>query len=164
MTDATGLRKRILDVLCGRLHEEAESLEATVSEAREAATHGELRQEGKYDTRGIEAGYLAGAHARRLQELRENLIRLEGFRSAGSVPKDRVAAGSIVTLEGDAGTETCFVAPVQGGGTLTVDGVRVKVITATSPMGEAMSGLRPGETFEIEVRGEDLEYRVVSTA
>ena len=44
--------------------------------AHEAATHGESKAEDQYDTRGLEASYLAGAQSRRAMELEEALANM----------------------------------------------------------------------------------------
>ncbi len=43
----------------------------------EAATHEESKPENEYDTRGLEASYLAGAQAKRTAEIEELLIILK---------------------------------------------------------------------------------------
>jgi transcription elongation GreA/GreB family factor len=37
----------------------------------------------------------------------------------------------------------------------------VSVITPTSPVGKALMGLRVGETFDVTIKGDTYEWRVV---
>ena len=59
------LKEEVLRVL----EEQVKVLRKAVEVASEATTHPDAKAEGKYDTRAIETGYLAGAQAARLVEL-----------------------------------------------------------------------------------------------
>ena len=54
----------LVDQIREQLKEQLNVMQAAAAEARENATGDETRSDGKYDTRAIEAGYLAGAQAR----------------------------------------------------------------------------------------------------
>ena len=67
-------KEDIRQALLGELSSQLSVLEKAVKAARDATTHADAKQEGKYDTRAIEAGYIAGAQAERLASL-QSLIR-----------------------------------------------------------------------------------------
>src|SRR5689334_17213217 len=65
----------------------------------EAATHEESKPENEYDTRGLEASYLAGAQAKRVAEIDQalNIFRTTGLTDFG--PKDPVQTTALVEIE-----------------------------------------------------------------
>jgi hypothetical protein len=63
------LKQKIVFKIIEKLESELAVMSKAALEAREAATHEESVAEDKYDTRGLEASYLAGAQARRVAEL-----------------------------------------------------------------------------------------------
>lgn len=119
------------------------AFEKIAREAHLAATDGELKPHGKYDTQAIEAGYLAGAQAKRLEEIRSDLLRMETLKTHGG---DRVVVGSLVELE-DQGLY--FISPCTGGGVVQVDGAKVTVVSSSSPMGRELLGLGLDESAEV---------------
>ena len=59
-----------------------ESLMATKTAYQESKSHAqdsELRSESKWDTRGIEAGYLASAQEKRVKELKIDVLKMGDF-------------------------------------------------------------------------------------
>lgn len=62
------MKKRIVDTLINKVKEDIKQAEAASDSASEYVKEGDIKSDGKYDTRGIEAGYLAGAQQRRVEE------------------------------------------------------------------------------------------------
>ncbi len=114
------------------------------------ATEGDVKQESKYDTRGIEAGYLAGAQKKRVEELKLDLHKLEEFLSFDLKQHNEVILGSLVTIDMGKEERTYFVSPSFGGVQLQFGSVIVHVVTTISPMGEAMLGLSEGDELELD--------------
>lgn len=154
------MKDQILDILRKDLTEEIKKLEAIATHSHAAATNAELKAENKYDTQGIEAGYLAGAHFKRLASLREDFARLGAFRPTGGDSK-KVTLGSIVTLKSEHGSEDYFISPVVGRASVIVSGATIKVISNVSPLGQELMGLERGESFEIETALGSADYEVV---
>lgn len=63
-------KKVILDHLIDNLKKELIEVETAAHSSRDLATADDLKSEGKYDTRAIEASYLAGAQAKRVEEIK----------------------------------------------------------------------------------------------
>ena len=122
-------------------------MESVAGSARDEATSGESKAEGKYDTRSTEASYLARGQAWRVAELRRQVAWARSLDPASGAP-GQVQVGSLVHLEGER-REWVFVAPV-GGTTLQVGGVPVKVISPASPLGQALSELEEGDGAEVD--------------
>lgn len=153
------LKEKVIKVLQERLRSQLQELKTIALGAHAAAINSELKAESKYDTQGIEASYLAGAHAKRMEELEHQLAQLEAFRPSASA--DRVVLGSVVSLQWEEGVEYFFIAPVTGGGTVIVDQRTIKIISNQSPLGQALLGREPGESFEFETPQGGRDYEIL---
>jgi transcription elongation GreA/GreB family factor len=128
--------------------------------AHQAATHEESKAEDRHDTFAIEASYLAAGQAVRVEELDRTIVEFESFL-AGTSHHDTITVGDLVTYECDGAITHAFLAKNGGGTKLTVDGITVQVISPTSPLGDELMGRKTGEDFELELRGQVREYRVL---
>lgn len=141
------MRERLLETLRETLSRELDALGRATAMARDEATSAESRPENQYDTRALEASYLAAGQGERLEDLK----RLVAWaQTLDADPPSRVESGAVVVLEDDRGrTRTLLVAP-RGGLTLDVDGHTVQVISASSPLGAALGGLTEGDEEEVD--------------
>lgn len=113
--------------------------------AHAAATSEESKQEGKYDTRAVEAAYLAGAQARQLAEAAATLAAIEAA-SFPDFPADQpIGPGALV--EADLAGERRFflLTPRAGGLTLPYDGSTVELLSPEAPLRHALEGLHCGD-------------------
>ncbi len=138
-------RAEVLAALRTALADELAAVASIAAEARDEATGGESRQEGKYDTRATEASYLARGQAWRVVELRQLSTWFDNL--ADDASPDVVGLGAIVQLEGDR-EEWLVLAPV-GGARATVAGTEVRVISPRSPLGSALVGLEVDDGVEV---------------
>lgn len=137
------MKKRVIDELVAQLEKEKLVYERISAQARLDAIDGEMKQEGKYDTRAIEASYLAGAQQRRLEEIILEIQNLKLLEISAAMSS--VAVGALVKVEGaDSAQKWYFISPSSGGAELSV-GAEVKVVSVKSPIGQALVGLVPGE-------------------
>ena len=154
-------KKEVIATIQTYLAEELAAVTVAAKAAHEAATHEESRAEDSHDTRAIEAGYLAGAQAKRAEDLRAQLLMYKFMPTRDYGAEDVACPGALVELEFNGRNAFYFIAP-QGGGLVTrVDGQPVQVITPMSPIGEALLGRRAGETFEVESRDTVRTYKVI---
>jgi transcription elongation GreA/GreB family factor len=131
-------------------------------DARAGATHEENKSEGDKDMRATESSYLARGQAIRVEELAEQLQRLEVMQLETLRPTDPIGSGALVRLTVDEEPRVFFVVPFGGGTELEVDGEKVTVVTPASPVGQALVGRRAGEDFELMARGAMREWVVES--
>lgn len=155
-------KTQVIHAITETLNGELSALTAAALAAYQAATDSESRAEDQYDTRGLEASYLAGAQAERVATLKR-MIAMYKYLPVQSVDTDSpITPGTLVELE-SAGKRTHYFLVGQGGGiSVQIQGRSIQVITPAAPLGEALLGRRAGETFDLEVRGSLREYRVVS--
>lgn len=128
----------------------------------EAATHEESKAENEYDTRGLEASYLAGAQAKRVAELDQ---ALQIFRTTGLkdfAPDESVQPTALVEVEQDGKKSVLFLMPQGGGVRLDFEGRPVQVVSPASTLGESLIGLKVGDIAELEIGPNLREYKVLS--
>ncbi len=153
-------KSAVHDALRASLASTLAALVRAAESAREGAVHEESRAEGDKDMRSTEQSYLARGQAMRVEELAEQVQRLELTPLRSYVPDDAIGPGALVRVSVDDEERIFFVMPHGGGTELTVGTTRVTVVTPSSPVGAALSGKRLGDDFELTVRGQMREWIV----
>lgn len=151
-------KKKILENLQKRIQDELEKATSAYKTTHNHATNEELKSDGKYDTRAIEAGYLAGAQKKRVEELKKELKLLREIDPSSS--HESVCIGSIVTLTLNNIEKKYFISCTTGGSLIDIEGEHYLVVSAYSPLCSAMVGLQTGDTFEVEVGDDIREYTI----
>ncbi len=124
------------------------------------ASEQEMKAEGKYDTRSIEAGYLAGAQKKRVDELELEMGLLDEI-NLDHLPTE-VSVGSLVEIEFSNVKRHYFISSTSGGTLLNIDNTPILVVSAFSPIGSAAIGLAVGDEFEVESASQTREYKIIS--
>lgn len=129
--------------------------------AHAAATHAESKAENKYDTRGLEAAYLADGQRRRLHEIE---VALAAWRAlAVTAPAEGVIrVGALVELADAQGERLVYLGPDAAGLKVAHAGRDVLVISPRSPLGQALLGRTAGEAVAIQVNGQAQDYDVLT--
>ena len=138
------------------------SLQKSVDSAAEAATHPEAKPENKYDTRGLEASYLAGAQKERVGELKAAQQWLKSTHLKSFSEADRIAPTALITLECEGQQSWCFLMAWGAGYSLEWEGHPVLTITPQSPLGEALLGKMQGEIAIVRKAQSLKEYEIVA--
>ena len=159
----------IVEKIVACLVAELELYARSAQAAHADATHEQSKAENKYDTRGLEASYLARGQSRQAAETetaRQLFASLE-LRDFG--PETPVDVGALVELEtepgagrGDGERSFYFIGPRAGGTEVVHDKKTILVITPESPLGREVVGKRQGDRFTISIGGLRGNYRVVS--
>lgn len=152
------LKEKILDELLKQVKLNFQGLVESASAANDLATNEEFKSESKYDTRSLEASYLAQGEAKRLEELKLEIQLLEDIDLSESPKSIRI--GSLVELKHRNHQKKYFLTPTAGGTLLSIDQEVILVVSVFSPIGDAMLGLKVGDTFEVETPQEVREYEV----
>lgn len=154
----------LLEKIKAQLAEELAFLTKAAKAAHDAATNEESKAEDQYDTRGLEASYLAGAQSQRAAEVQKTLALYQTLELKAPAAGAPIAATALVELESGGKTSLYFIAPYGAGMNLEIDGVTVHVITSQSPLGEELIGRKPGDLVEVELRNGVREYRIRSAS
>ncbi|MBU6179595.1 MAG: transcription elongation factor GreAB [Verrucomicrobia bacterium] len=116
-----------------------------LSGAREAATGADTKAENKYDTRGLEASYLAAGQAGQAEELIRAIHAVEAFTFRDFDFDDPIDLGALVEIELDGEPRHYLLAPAGGGILLaTEDGGEVTVLAPASPLATRLIGKSSG--------------------
>lgn len=144
------------------LEAELAAITASAADARSAATHEDAKPENQYDTRGLEASYLAGAQASRAQDLAARIANLEFIQLKAYGDDDAVGLAALVEVDDGEQTRRYFVAPEGGGLELTSPEGPVRVLTPQAPLGGALMGKRVGDVAEVRLKGKVVELELLS--
>lgn len=154
------LKRQLLDQIADHLRIELDTVRRSVESARDAATHPDSKPENKYDTRGLEASYLAGAQKARADELEAKLLNLASVQGRIFLADEVIAAMALVTLN-EQGKETrVFLFNLGAGYDLNITGKRVKCISLQSQLGQAMLGKKCGDFITIGTGANEKEFEI----
>lgn len=137
-------------------------LEGAAQAAAEAATHEESKPENEYDTRALEASYLAGAQLARLNELKGALATLLAPKPRTAVRSGVVGVNSLVELDQEGETMLCFITRVGGGYPLEWHGRPVVAVAPASPLGQALVERSVGDVVAVGKGDAEREYEIMS--
>lgn len=156
-------KNRLLKEIIALLDEELELYAKSARAAHEEATHEQSKAENKYDTRGLEASYLArgqSIQAEETREAREYFARMEPREFA---PGEGIDLGALVELTMQPGNETAlyFIGPKAGGTEVrSEEGRTILVITPHSPLGRLLQGRKAGDRVTLEGRRDKIIYTI----
>ncbi|MFM8877933.1 MAG: transcription elongation factor GreAB [Verrucomicrobiota bacterium] len=130
------------------------------SAARAEATHEQSKAENKYDTRGLEASYLARGQARQVAELETSIQQIRSMTRRTFTEAEPIDLGAYVETERRSIVSAYLLASRAGGTEVVVDGQEVLVITPQSPLGRQLIGHRQGDSAKIDLAGRTETHRI----
>lgn len=142
-------KERIHNLIVTTLSTELDSIMRAAKDAFAAATDPDSKAENKYDTRTLEASYVARGQAQRAAELQEALLHFKALSGRHFSEQDAIALGALVRLESAQGPRHYFVGPAAGGTEVKEGQQEVLIITPSSPMGQKLLGKRVGDTITL---------------
>lgn len=155
-------KDRIIKELLGFTMKEHDKIKQAYETTQNLVQQGDLKSDGKYDTRGTEANYLADGQRLRLNDLEQEIQLLQEVEIKDFTEGDEIAMGAVVEIEFNSITRKYFLAPTAGGTMLNIDGEVLLVISVFSPIGSEALGLNKGDTFELDYKGDVREYKIIS--
>lgn len=145
-------KKRLLQEIIAQLRREADDMLAAAQATRDEATHEDNKAESKYDTRGLEASYLAEGQAKQAEEAEAAVNRYLALADLELIPKEPIDVGALVEVELAGFRDLYFCGPGAGGKEIEFEGRECTIITRESPLGRHLYGARKGSQFEINGR------------
>ena len=155
------MKPLIVDKICENLRREQETAKKAADSAREGATHEDAKAENQYDTRGLEASYLAGAQAERVMHLSDCIGRFKNIVLKDFSKGAAIGLTALVHLDDGEAQQVYFIAADAGGMKLSVENENIMVITPKSPVGQAVMGRKRGDFIEVRIRNELREFEIV---
>lgn len=153
-------KKLVLQKVIAHLTHELERYHRAARAAFEEATDEHNKSENKYDTRGLEASYLARGQARQVAETEQAIAQFMSLTLQALGPADQIALGAYVELERGKDKTQYFIGPCAGGMEVSHAGRDIVVITPQSPLGRQLIGRREGDLLKLEMGGARQEHRV----
>ena len=157
-------KNAVIKKILAQLASEVEQFRKAADAARAEATHEQSRADNKYDTRGLEASYLARGQSKQAAELESAIEQFSQLTARSFGAADPIDIGALVELEGRTDRALYFVGPRAGGTEIVHDKRGILVITPQSPMGKQLVGKVQGEKLQIEIGGRRDSYTVLSVA
>lgn len=157
-------KQTLVAQIIARLDAELNRYDRAARVAQADATDEQSRAENKYDTRGLEASYLAHGQSRQLVETaqaRDQYLALPVRAFAADEP---IGTGALVELETAHERVWYFLGPAAGGTEVVCEDREVLVITPQSPVGQHLIGKRQHDRVETGTGKTRLSYRVLSVA
>lgn len=138
-------KRAIIKKITAKLAEELELYFRAAQFARAEATHEQNKAENKYDTRGLEASYLAKGQSRQAAELEAAIAEFEKLDARPIAEGEAIGLGALVELEHDGEKSFYLLGPRAGGTEVLHDRKEILVITPQSPLGEQLMGKKTGD-------------------
>jgi transcription elongation GreA/GreB family factor len=156
--DKTQLLKQIV----ASLSESLRILENAALASHAEATHESSKAENKYDTRGLEAAYLASGQARQAKDIQGSIKLYQSLAVRNFAPGEAIDLTALVELDFDGTRSAYFVGPKNGGLEISFRGKDITVITPQSPLGQNLVGKKAHQRWTANVGGSTVKYHIVS--
>ena len=155
-------KRTLIRKITARLADELEIYFRAASASRAEATHEQSKAESKYDTRGLEASYLARGQSRQAAEIESAIAEFEKLAVRKFGDGEAVGPGALVELETGGDHSFYFIGPRAGGTEVVQDKKKILVITPQSPLGEQLLGRKQGDRAQLTLGGTKQTARIVS--
>ncbi|WP_415907338.1 transcription elongation factor GreAB [Oleiharenicola sp. Vm1] len=155
-------KRALLDQLIAHLTAEVEAMTKAALATHAEATDDENKAEDKYDTRGLEASYLAHGQSKAAEEAAQAVAQFRALPVRDFTAADPIGLGALVVLESKGAQSRYFIGPRAGGTEVEIDGQSVMVVTPQSPLGRQLLGRKLGDVLLLDVGGRKAESRIAA--
>jgi transcription elongation GreA/GreB family factor len=146
-------KRAIVKKIIVRLTEELQVYFRAAQFSRAEATHESSKAESKYDTRGLEASYLARGQSKQAAEIEAAIAEFEKLPAKKFGAGEPIDLGALVELEHGGENSIYFIGPRAGGTEVLHDKKEILVITPQSPLGEQLMGKKYGDQPQLNFGG-----------
>jgi transcription elongation GreA/GreB family factor len=159
---ASAMNKRaIIKKITAKLTGELEVYFRAALASRTEATHESSKAENKYDTRGLEASYLARGQSKQVAELQAAIADFEKLSGKPFADGEAIGIGALVELEVGGEPAFYFIGPRAGGTEILHDKKEILVITPQSPLGEQLVGKKASDQLKLNLGGAKQPAKIV---
>jgi len=155
-------KRAIIKKITAKLGGELEVYFRAAQFARAEATHEQNKAEHKYDTRGLEASYLARGQSRQAAELEAAITEFEKLDARPFAAGQAIGLGALVELEHGGESSFYFLGPRAGGTEVVHDRKEILVITPHSPLGAQLLGKQQGDRPLLNFGGASQAANILS--
>ena len=143
------MKPAILTQIRAELRARLDRLSKAACEAHAAATDPGSKAEGKYDTRSLEASYLAAGQARQVDELAESVRIFETLSLPDFEMDAAIDAGALVEVELNGETAFFLLVPASGGLVIVHEDQEITLLTPDSGLYRKLLDIRVGESLDV---------------
>lgn len=143
----------LINQIISTLQKDLAVLRKAAAETHSDSTSAESKQESKYDTRGLEASYLAEAQAEQVNQLEQAINKLQQLPACELDEDAPAALGAMVIVSTDKEDFQYMILPAGGGMELGYQGLSFTVVTPDSPIGTSLIGKTVGERITLPQQG-----------
>lgn len=155
-------KRALIKKIIARLSAELENSLRAALAARSEATHEQNKAENKYDTRGLEASYLARGQSRQVAEAEAAIAAFEALEVMAFGADQPIDLGAVVELELSGEKTFYFIGPRAGGTEVVHEKSEVMVITPQSPLGRELLGKKHGDVVRLNSAGAKRAFQILS--
>ena len=155
-------KRELIASIIAELRLELELLMKAARAAHSEATHESSKAENKYDTRGLEASYLARGQSRQAAETALAIEEFQKLVVRDFTEGDEIDVAALVEVSAKRERNFYFIAPRAGGTEVSVNGTEILVITPQSPLGQQLVGRKQGDKIKLAIAGTTSEFRIAS--
>jgi transcription elongation GreA/GreB family factor len=155
-------KRTLIKKIVARLTGELQVYFRAAQFSRAEATHESSKAESKYDTRGLEASYLARGQSKQAAELESAIAEFERLTVKKFGVDESIGLGAFVELENGGENLLYFIGPRAGGTEIVHNKSEILVITPQSPLGEQLLGKKQGEQLQLTLGGTRQPAKIIS--
>ena len=141
-------KSEIVSQLIACLQRQLATMRDAAKATHEASTGDEAKAEGKYDTRGLEASYLAEAQAEQCRKLSHSLHVFKSLTLEDFPPDSGAGSGALVETEINAIISYYLLTPRAGGVSIDYRGCELTTLSPDSPLYQSLLGKSCGDILE----------------
>ena len=108
-------KRLVIQKIIETLQSEMETYVRAAKFSHAEATAEENRAENKYDTRGLEASYLAAGQANKIVDIEESIAAFDALRERKFSEADGIDIGALIEISQDGERAHYFIGPSAGG-------------------------------------------------
>ena len=154
-------KRDLLARIIAKLSAELQAITTAALATHAEATDEENKAEDKYDTRGLEASYLAHGQSKAAEEAAQAVAQFSALPVRDFAAGEPISLGALVRLE-SRGANYYFIGPRAGGTEIEADGKTVLVITPQSPLGRQLLGRKQGDRLPLDLGGRRSEALIAA--
>lgn len=141
-------KERLLETIRAELRSRFDRLTRAAKEAHAAATDPGSKAESKYDTRSLEASYLAAGQARQVDDLAEDIAAFDALVAREFSAEDEIESGALVEVDLDGDSSWFLLAPAAGGLEVEWEGRDITLLAPSSALYGRLLGMKMGDSAE----------------
>lgn len=138
-------KSNIINLVREAVRDQHDRMLAAARDTAAGVTDAENKAENKYDTRGLEASYLAAGQGEQVEALREAVQMFQPAAFPNFAEGEEIGAGALVEGEIDGERMYFLLAPRGGGIICDYEGCEVTVLTPEAPLRQKLQGLSAGD-------------------